>query len=501
MRLEAKVVLASYNHWICPDLTAYWLLGAVKNSNQIVLQSKAGNQRHCFSATEGYALQHFTGGFTLAQVTAKCQQKFGETLPGDWGVSLLQKLVVKGILVLESEEVESEEREQFQSTFNSHCTTRPTPRSKLQLKPGLQWIEHPEGYWILRNPVDVTFLQISIRDREIIQQLGELSPAGVAQKFQISLPEIHHLLRLLAATGMLVGTVPAPASKRKFTPMQLLFFRVPLFNPDAWLSQQIQAISWVFSRPFSWILGVLLVWAAVVGLSQRASILHAGQLLWLHQGASLILPLAFLTLFVVTLHELGHAFTLKHFGGIVPEVGVFFMLGIPAAYTNTTDSYCLVKRFQRGLVVAAGVIVQLAIAAVALLLWNLSAVGTWLHLTSYLLMVAALLTIALNLNPLSKFDGYYLAVALTGINNLRARSLQFYANLLKGKPITEKGSVCAILAAYAPLSLAYVLLVFGFLLARILEWTLTHIPTTAICLLALWAIYFYFPAAASGRKS
>jgi putative peptide zinc metalloprotease protein len=50
---------------------------------------------------------------------------------------------------------------------------------------------------------------------------------------------------------------------------------------------------------------------------------------------------------VVTLHELGHAFTLKYYGGIVPEIGLLIMMLMPAAYTNTTDSYCLVKRRQR----------------------------------------------------------------------------------------------------------------------------------------------------------
>lgn len=495
MKLEKQQAPVNYQDWICPDLTAYWLLGAMPTRSRVVLQSKTGNQRHHFSTAEGYALQHFTGRFTLAQVSAKCQQKFGETLRADWEVKLLQKLVAKGILALEISELNPECAEQIQSTFNLVSTTRPPTGSKLQLKPSVQWIEHPDGYWILRNPIEVTFVQISIRDREVLQQLGRISLAELASQYQIEVSEIQQLLRLLATAGMLVGTVPAKAAKRKFTPMQLLFFRIPLFNPDAWLTRQLGAVDWLFSRPWSWLLVGFGVWAAVVGLSQRAAIVQTGQQLWSHQGTSLILPLVFLSLLVVALHELGHAFTLKHFGGIVPEMGVFLMMGIPAAYTNTTDSYCLVKRFQRGLVVAAGVIVQLAIAAVALLLWNLSADNTWLHLTSYLLMVAALLTIALNLNPLSKFDGYYLAVALTGINNLRARSFKFYAHLLTGKPIAEKGSVCAVLAAYAPLSLAYVLLVFGVLLARILEWTLTQIPTIAACLLALWAIYFYFPTA------
>jgi multidrug efflux pump subunit AcrA (membrane-fusion protein)/Zn-dependent protease len=208
---------------------------------------------------------------------------------------------------------------------------------------------------------------------------------------------------------------------------------------------------------------------------------------------SLLLPFILLTILVVTLHELGHAFTLKHYGGIVPEVGVMIRFFFPAAYTNTTDSYCLVKRRQRGLVVGAGVLCQIIIWAMGLWLWNLSSSGTWLSTTSYLLMVAALFTVAINLNPLTKFDGYYLAVALSGINNLRSRSFGFYANLLSWRPIQENRRDALVLAAYAPFSLAYTLLVFGHLFGWLGDWSLTNIPFWTLTLLTLWAIYFYWP--------
>jgi multidrug resistance efflux pump len=215
-----------------------------------------------------------------------------------------------------------------------------------------------------------------------------------------------------------------------------------------------------------------------------------GQQLVANQGISLLFPFALLAMLVVTLHELGHAFTLKHYNGIVPEFGLLFMFLMPAAYTNTTDSYCL-SRFKRILVVGAGIICQLIIAAIAFWLWQSSA--NWLATASYLLMVSALFTIALNLNPLAKFDGYYLAVALTGINNLRTRSFQFYSNLLHRKPSPEPRHNRLILATYAPFSLLYILFVFGSLFTLITNWTLTNIPFWTITLLTIWAIYYYFP--------
>ncbi|MBW4650638.1 MAG: hypothetical protein KME06_18400 [Kastovskya adunca ATA6-11-RM4] len=206
-----------------------------------------------------------------------------------------------------------------------------------------------------------------------------------------------------------------------------------------------------------------------------------------------MLPFGLLAMLVVTIHELGHALTLKHYGGIVPEIGLLFMFLMPAAYTNTSDAYCLVKRRQRVFVVAVGVLTQLVIGAIALWLWHLSVESSWLHPTSYLLLVASLFTVALNLNPLAKFDGYYLAVALTGINNLRSRSFELYANLLKGSPIEERKSDRLVLATYAPFSLLYILCVFGSLFSFVTHWTLANIPMTAFVLLLVWAIYYIFP--------
>jgi putative peptide zinc metalloprotease protein len=356
----------------------------------------------------------------------------------------------------------------------------------------VQWIQHPDGYWLLRNPESVTFVQVSDRDKTIIEQLGHRPLAVLTQEYDITPKELRQLLQMLAATGMLEGTQPQKPPKRKFSPLQLLFFKVPLFNPDRWLTRHIHHLRWIWTRPFFLLLSFFLAGSVVIGLSQSAEILFTGQQLVASQGVALLLPFALLAMLVVTLHELAHAFTLKHYGGIVPEMGLMFMLLIPAAYTNTTDSYCLVKRSQRVLVVAAGVLCQLIIGAIALSLWNLSASGTWLHTGSYLLLVAALFTVVLNLNPLNKFDGYYLAVALSGINNLRSRSFGFYSRLLQGRSLSETPHDYWILATYAPFSLAYILLVFGGLLGLVGYWTLSNLPFWALILLTLWAIYYFF---------
>ncbi|MEM6254089.1 MAG: M50 family metallopeptidase [Cyanobacteria bacterium P01_D01_bin.156] len=380
-----------------------------------------------------------------------------------------------------------------------HQNSKPTVN--FALKDVVQWIEHPDGYWLLRNTQDVTYLQVSSPDKQVIEALSQHAPHGVIRAYDVSPQELQHLLRLLSLTGMLEGSSPPKPPKRKFTPLQLLYFRRKLINPDQWLSQHIDKLHWIWTRPVAVTLGIFLTYTTVLALHHRAAITYFGQQLVAAQGGNLLIPFILLSVAVVSIHELGHAFTLKHYGGIVPEIGLIFMCLFPAAYTNTTDAYCLIKRQQRFWVVVAGVACQLIIGAAAFWLWFTSAENTWLHTSSYLLMVAALFTVALNLNPLVRFDGYYIAVAITGINNLRSRSFLLYQRLLGGRSPLESGQDFWILLAYAPLSLIYLILIFGKFLFSFGIWIFIHVPYLTIVLSVLWLLYYTAPTKLHDCKS
>ena len=467
--------LENCHNWICPDLRDHWELVRVTNAEQYLLRSLDRRQRWVFSLHEGYALRFFTGRYIVAQVQS-FTEKYFSFIESNLIAELIAKLIEKNILSVSKTESESD-----------------LPASP-QLKACVQWFRHPDGYWILRNPEDVKRqMQVSDRHKAAIDQLGQIAPTDMALQNQISPAEIRSLLNQLAVAGMLVGIEPPLPPKRKFTPLQLLFFSKPLCNPDRWLSQYVGCLRWIWTPQSAIVLICFLSVSLAYGLRQQADLMETAIALWQHRNFWLILSFGLLSLLVISLHELGHAFTLKHFDRIVPEVGLMFMFFFPAAYTNTTDQYAL-TRMQRSLVVGAGVICQLAIAAFAFWFWMLTDSNTWLNIASYLLMVAALLTVTLNLNPLTKFDGYYLTLALTGINNLRSRSFALYANLLKRQPIREKNRDRWILAFYAPFSLAYSLTVLSFLLIQVTGWSFTNVPTLIFLLLIGWLIYFYFPS-------
>lgn len=467
---------------LLPDLRPYYLKPKFDPAtNQGMWQVR--DRVHSFTEPEVYALSCFVGKYTPSQVQTSCNKKF-PSCPEDLVEKLVERLVTIGVLALDN--ISGEEQSPI--------------ISKSPLKPGLQWIEYrhwwlTEKIWILRNPSDRTFVFMNEPSTQAIELLETKSPQEIAQIF----PDFSNLWQNLKAESMIVGTSPSKGKRRgKFNPMQLLFFEKPLGNPDRWLSRHVAKLGWLWSGTSGYGLLMLMMLTAVFTMHQSGDIVIYGQNIWKTQGSQLLIPFIIYSLAIVTLHELGHCFTLKHYARQVPqldlqvpEVGVMFMCLMPTAYCQTTDGYFLPKVYQRALVVAAGVIVQLAIATGAFWIWQNSA--DWLKTTSYLVMTAAMLTVAWNLNPLAKFDGYHFLEAITGVLDLRGRSRDLYRDIITFHPSAEPRETRWILLAYAPFSLAYTFLVFGFLISKLLGWSMEHIPMLFLTLLIAWLIYFYFP--------
>jgi putative peptide zinc metalloprotease protein len=147
------------------------------------------------------------------------------------------------------------------------------------------------------------------------------------------------------------------------------------------------------------------------------------------------------------LHEFGHAFACKRFGltsgtgGEVHTMGVMFLVFMPMPYVDVSSASSLRSKWQRTVVGAAGMIVELAVAAVAAMVWSQTAPGTAVHAVCYNMMfVASLTTLLFNGNPLLRYDGYYILSDLTEIPNLAQRSKDYLYYLVKRYAWTVKGA-------------------------------------------------------------
>lgn len=468
--------------WLCPDIGHHWQVGRSSAHQCWVLRARGTASSLRLEECEAHAIKHFTGELTVGEIQHRCQQEYGDRIPADFVLLLFAKLVQLGVLVPEADAV----------------LAQPSPQ-RIGLKPGVRWYQQWDGNWVLGSEDGKKHLQVDPLDKPIIEQIGQLPATALARQYGCDPGYVKRLASMLAQKQMLDGIDLPNPPRRKFTPLSLLYFKKSLFNPDRWLTTYERSLRWLWSRPMGWLLGGFLGVSGTMAISRHIEIAYQGQKLVQAYGWNLLLPFAMLSMLVISLHELAHAFTLKHFGGLVPEIGLLFMCLMPVAYTNTSDSY-RVGRWQRCLVYGAGVLCQVVIAAIAFWVWVATAPSSF-HTGAYLLMVSALFTVALNLNPLAKFDGYYLLAAANGINNLKGRSFGLYRAWFSRQPSPETGRHRWILAAYAPLSFLYLVLVFGKLFLWLSGAILTHIPYLALILFALWFIYYIYPDNSNGRIS
>jgi putative peptide zinc metalloprotease protein len=137
-------------------------------------------------------------------------------------------------------------------------------------------------------------------------------------------------------------------------------------------------------------------------------------------------------LFVAAVHELGHGFACKHFGGQVHEIGAMLLYFDLAFFCNVNDAWSFPERRARLWVTAAGSWIQLILAGAAGIVCWATPAGTLLSdFAMATFAVAGILTVILNLNPLIPLDGYFALMDYLEIANLRPRAFGYLGWLVK----------------------------------------------------------------------
>jgi len=122
------------------------------------------------------------------------------------------------------------------------------------------------------------------------------------------------------------------------------------------------------------------------------------------------------------LHEFGHGLTCRHFGGESRELGAMLLVFTPCLYCDVTDSWRFTNKWQRVAVGAAGIFVELNLAAAATFIWWFSEPGLLNQLSLGVMTVASIGTVVFNGNPLMRYDGYYILADAAEAPNLAERS-------------------------------------------------------------------------------
>jgi putative peptide zinc metalloprotease protein len=216
--------------------------------------------------------------------------------------------------------------------------------------------------------------------------------------------------------------------------MNLLYIRIPLLDPDWMLNAWVKVFGLFFTGP-----GMVL-WLALIStglyyvvsnfselMAQSQDVLAPGNLLYLY-----------LTMIVIkVIHEFSHAFACKKFGklnkngGEVHTMGVMFLVFFPLPYVDASSAWAFSSKWHRAIVGLAGILAELALAAIAAIVWASTSTGT-VHIVAYnVIFVASVSTLLFNGNALLRFDAYYVLSDLIEIPNLGNRSKAYLYYLVK----------------------------------------------------------------------
>lgn len=226
-----------------------------------------------------------------------------------------------------------------------------------------------------------------------------------------------------SATAASTPAEPAQPKRGKLFGQSVVFFRVPLYDPDRLLNTLEPWLRWIWTRTFAAIAVCLMLVALVISISSAGQLLDALPNLMSWES---IIFFTVVVLAATAVHELAHGLTCKHFGGEVHETGILFMFFMPCMYCNVSDAWLIPDNKKRLLITLAGGFADLCLWALAVFLWRITVPGAVVNQIALILLTVCGGRSLLNFNPLLRLDGYYLLADWLAIPNLRKRGLEYW---------------------------------------------------------------------------
>lgn len=312
----------------------------------------------------------------------------------------------------------------------------PPLRPELRLLPGRA---RPDGSptWILHDPLREKFFHIGWLEYELLARWHLVKGQAVLRAVEaestcpiepqhlhqlVTFLRHHHLVQPIGRETLAILATRMADKNRPLWQSVLhhyLMFRVRLFCPDPLLSATsrvtglfLQVLTCRLLAVGGVIAGLLLLqhwpvfWATATDLATPAA----------------LLPITLALMVTKIVHELGHAIVAHHAGCRVSAMGIAFILFFPLPYTDTSDTWRLTDPRGRRAVAAAGIGAELCLAIVAVYAWVLLPDGPLRQMAFLIAGVSLMTSIVVNLNPLFRFDGYYILSDWLDLPNLQERA-------------------------------------------------------------------------------
>lgn len=304
-------------------------------------------------------------------------------------------------------------------------------------------------YYLLKNGLDQKKFRLNQHTFQLVEQMNGEVPLADICKNQIHLDQQPHcpdqtMLQLvvqLQSAGILTSDRPrdpeaivlAQRSQRKHDRLsrthRMLSPRFALLNPDGMLDKSKNYTKWMFTRTTLWF------WTLVVISAMLQALFHWDELLT-YGAQRLDDPLQWIIMVAVypivkLLHELAHCLAAKNGGASIQELGITFLVFIPLPYVDASEVSLSDNKRQRILVGAAGIMMELFLASIAMLAWITCNDGMPRDIAYSVMLICGISTILFNGNPLLRFDGYFILMDVIEIPNLGTRASKHCRYLFK----------------------------------------------------------------------
>ena len=307
-----------------------------------------------------------------------------------------------------------------------------------------------EQTYIVKDPTTHKYFRFRPVEAMVMQSLDgrpveETSAALTAQGLKIGPAALEKFAGKLKAMGlcersleersiMLMERLRADRRQRLKPPMfkgNILRIRWSVGDPDELLNRWVPRFGFLFTRAGVIAAGVMFaLYFVVLGVKWPEYLQALHRLFSFDLGTVGLMYVAFL--FVAAIHELGHGFACKHFGGQVHEIGAMLLYFDLAFFCNVNDAWGFPERRARLWVTAAGSWIQLILASVAGVVWWAMPPGSLLSdFAMATFVVAGILTVIFNLNPLLPLDGYFALMDVLEVPNLRPRAFAYLGWAIK----------------------------------------------------------------------
>lgn len=322
------------------------------------------------------------------------------------------------------------------------CETLEAGNLRLQLRADLEFQLQDSGGetgYVIRDEANSRFYRVGLTEGTIISlfRCGLSLEEVVRQASRrlgdqaVTLDETLRIAHWLLESGLVLSVdergqpntdaehfqsrSKARSRQKAMANLNPLFLRIPLGDPHHLLLALSPWLGWITTYPFFVVwLGTILY--ATLRLAEASDLLSASLLqIWTPDAWIWML----VTMVVLKLiHEIAHGLFCEKWGGRVSETGIALILCFPMPYVDVTSSWIFPSKWKRISVAAAGMYVELFLAAMAAIVWSYSTEPVWRFHAFNVFLLGSVTSILFNANFLMRFDGYYILSDLLEIPNL-----------------------------------------------------------------------------------